>query len=141
MATEFSVIYGSFLSKVTDNDLADMTEEAANIVMSDLLQQAIVKFSESCKKNLADTDSTGFVDDLDIYEVDILSELMVEAWYKPHLNFAELLRNKLSTKDFTTFSPANLQKENRESYELAHQRARSMINEYSFRMNNIGEMK
>lgn len=141
MATEFSVIYGSFLSKVTDNDLADMTEEAANIVMSDLLQQAIVKFSESCKKNLADTDSTGFVDDLDIYEVDILSELMVEAWYKPHLNFTELLRNKLSTKDFTTFSPANLQKENRESYELAHQRARSMINEYSFRMNNIGEMK
>ena len=141
MATEFSVIYGSFLSKVTDNDLADMTEEAANIVMSDLLQQAIVKFSESCKKNLVDTDSTGFLDDLDIYEVDILSELMVEAWYKPHLNFAELLRNKLSTKDFTTFSPANLQKENRESYELAHQRARSMINEYSFRMNNIGEMK
>lgn len=141
MATEFSVIYGSFLSKVTDNDLADMTEEAANIVMSDLLQQAIVKFSESCKKNLADTDSTGFLDDLDIYEVDILSELMVEAWYKPHLNFTELLRNKLSTKDFTTFSPANLQKENRESYELAHQRARSMINEYSFRMNNIGEMK
>ena len=141
MATEFSVIYGSFLSKVTDNDLADMTEEAANIVMSDLLQQAIVKFSESCKKNLADTDSTGFLDDLDIYEVDILSELMVEAWYKPPLNFSELLRNKLSTKDFTTFSPANLQKENRESYELAHQRARSMINEYSFRMNNIGEMK
>lgn len=141
MATEFSVIYGSFLSKVTDNDLADMTEEAANIVMSDLLQQAIVKFSESCKKNLADTDSTGFVDDLDIYEVDILSELMIEAWYKPHLNFTKLLRNKLSTKDFTTFSPANLQKENRESYELAHQRARSMINEYSFRMNNIGEMK
>lgn len=141
MATEFSVIYGSFLSKVTDNDLADMTEEAANIVMSDLLQQAIVKFSESCKKNLADVSNTGFVDDLDIYEIDILSELMVEAWYKPHLNFSELLRNKLSTKDFTTFSPANLQKENRESYELAHQRARSMINEYSFRMNNIGEMK
>ena len=141
MATEFSVIYGSFLSKVTDNDLADMTEEAANIVMSDLLKQAIVKFSESCKKNLADVSNTGFVDDLDIYEIDILSELMVEALYKPHLNFTELLRNKLSTKDFTTFSPANLQKENRESYELAHQRARSMINEYSFRMNNIGEMK
>lgn len=141
MATEFSVIYGSFLSKVTDKDLADMTEEAANIVMSDLLTQAVVKFSESCKKNINDVDGTGFVDDLDDYEIDILSELMVEAWYKPHVNFTELLRNKLSTKDFTTFSPANLQKENRELYLLAHQRARSMINEYSFRMNNIGEMK
>ena len=38
MATDFSVVYGSFLSKVTDTDLSDMTEEDANSVMSDLLQ-------------------------------------------------------------------------------------------------------
>ena len=141
MATDFSVVYGSFLSKVTDTDLSDMTEEDANSVMSDLLKQATVKFSESCKKDLSDVTTTGFVSDLDDYEVDILSELMVEAWYKPHINYTDLLRNKLSTKDFTTFSPANLQKENRESYELAHKRARSMINEYSFRVNNIGDLK
>ena len=141
MATDFSVVYGSFLSKVTDTDLSDMAEEDANSVMSDLLKQATVKFSESCKKDLSDVTATGFVSDLDDYEVDILSELMVEAWYKPHINYTDLLRNKLSTKDFTTFSPANLQKENRESYELAHKRARSMINEYSFRMNNIGDLK
>lgn len=141
MATDFSVVYGSFLSKVTDTDLSDMTEEDANSVMSDLLKQATVKFSESCKKDLSDVTTMGFVGDLDDYEVDILSELMVEAWYKPHINYTDLLRNKLSTKDFTTFSPANLQKENRESYELAHKRARSMINEYSFRMNNIGDLK
>lgn len=141
MATDFSVVYGSFLSKVTDTDLSDITEEDANSVMSDLLKQATVKFSESCKKDLSDVTATGFVSDLDDYEVDILSELMVEAWYKPHINYTDLLRNKLSTKDFTTFSPANLQKENRESYDLAHKRARSMINEYSFRMNNIGDLK
>lgn len=141
MATDYSVVYNSFLGKITDTDLADMTEEAANGVMSDLLKQAVVKFSESCKKDLRTVTVSGWEDDLDDYEIDILSELMVEAWYKPRLNFTELLRNKLSTKDFTTFSPANLQKENRESYELAHSRARSMINEYSFRMNNIGEMR
>lgn len=141
MATDFSVVYGSFLSKVTDTDLSDMAEQDANSVMSDLLKQATVKFSESCKKDLSNVMATGFVSDLDDYEVDILSELMVEAWYKPHINYTDLLRNKLSTKDFTTFSPANLQKENRESYELAHKRARSMINEYSFRMNNIGDLK
>ena len=141
MATEFSVVYGSFLGKVTDTDLSDMTEANANSVMSDLLKQATVKFSESCKKDLSNVTQTGFVDNLDNYEIDILSELMIEAWYKPHVNYTDLLRNKLSTKDFTTFSPANLQKENRESYELAHKRARSMINEYSFRMNNIGDLK
>ena len=141
MATDFSVVYGSFLGKVTDTDLSDMTEANANSVMSDLLKQATVKFSESCKKDLSNVTQTGFVDNLDNYEIDILSELMIEAWYKPHVNYTDLLRNKLSTKDFTTFSPANLQKENRESYELAHKRARSMINEYSFRMNNIGDLK
>ena len=141
MATTYATVFGMFLAKVTDFDLADMTEEDANSVMSDLLKQATVKFSESCKKDLSDVTTTGFVSDLDDYEVDILSELMVEAWYKPHINYTDLLRNKLSTKDFTTFSPANLQKENRESYELAHKRARSMINEYSFRMNNIGDLK
>lgn len=141
MATDFSTVYESFLGKITDTDLSDMTEADANSVMSDLLKQAIVKFSESCKKDLCSVTQTGWEDDLDDYEIDILSELMVEAWYKPHVNFTDLLRNKLSTKDFTTFSPANLQKENRESYDLAHKRARSMINEYSFRMNNIGDLK
>lgn len=141
MATDFSTVYESFLGKVTDTDLSDMTEQDANSVMSDLLKQAVVKFSESCKKDLKTVTETGWEDDLDDYEIDILSELMVEAWYKPHINFTDLLRNKLSTKDFTTFSPANLQKENRESYDLAHKRARSMIHEYSFRMNNIGDLK
>ena len=141
MATDFSVVYSSFLGKVTDTDLADMTEENANSVMSDLLKQAVAKFSESCKKDLSTVTATGWEDDLDDYEIDILSELMVEAWYKPHINFTDLLRNKLSTKDFTTFSPANLQNANRESYLLAHKRARSMINEYSFRKNNIGELQ
>lgn len=141
MATEFDTVYGAFLSKVSDFDLAEMTEANAKSVMYDLLQQAVTIFGESCKKDLENVTETGFADDLSYYEINILSELMVESWYKPVVNNGEMLRNKLSTKDFTTFSPANQHKENRESYEGAHKRARSMINEYSFRMNNIGEMK
>lgn len=141
MATAYDVVYGAFLSKVTDYDIADMTEANAKAMLSDLLKQAVGKFSESCKKNLLDVTESGWIADLTEFEVDIISELMVEAWYKPCINNLDLLRNRLNTKDFTTFSPANLQKETRESYELAHKRARSMINEYSFRENNIGELK
>ena len=141
MATAYDVVYGAFLSKVTDYDIADMTEANARAMLSDLLKQAVGKFSESCKKDLWDVTESGWVADLTEFEVDIISELMVEAWYKPCINNLDLLRNRLNTKDFTTFSPANLQKETRESYELAHKRARSMINEYSFRENNIGELK
>ncbi len=141
MATEFDTVYGAFLSKVSDFDLADMTEADAKAEMNDLLKQAVGKFSESCKKDLTDVDATGFAADLTEFEIDIISELMVEAWYKPRVNNLNLLRNKLSTKDFSTFSPANLLKEIRETYDLAHKRARSMINEYSFRENNIGELQ
>lgn len=141
MATTYDIVYGSFLSKVTDYDIADMTEADAKATLSDLLKQAVGKFGESCKKDLLDTTNSGWVADLTDFEIDILSELMVEAWYKPCINNLDLLRNRLNTKDFTTFSPANLQKETRESYESARKRARSMINEYSFRENNIGELK
>lgn len=141
MATEFTSVYESFLGKITDTDLSEMAEEEANGIMSDLLKYAVVIFSESCKNDLSAMTETGWEGDLTIYEIEILAELMVEAWYKPRVNFTELLRNQLSTKDFTVFSPANLHKENREAYEAAHKRARSMINEYSFRNNNIGELK
>jgi hypothetical protein len=141
--TTYATVYGMFLAKVDDFDLADMVEDDATTVMADLLKQAVGKFSESCKKDLSDIAETedGWNADLDDLEIDILSELMVEAWHKPRINNLELYRSKLSTKDFTTFSPANLLKETREAYEQSHKRARSMINEYSFRMNNIGELK
>ena len=141
MATEFDTVYGTFLAKVSDYDLADMVETDAKAIMSDYMKQAIGKFSESCKKDLMNVTQTSFVDDLTYFEIDIISELMVEAWCKPRLYNLDLLRNKLSTKDFTTFSPANLLDKIREVYEQSHKRARSMINEYSFRENDIGEMK
>lgn len=141
MATEFDTVYGAFLGKVSDYDLADMVETDAKAVMSDYLKQAIGKFSESCKKDLMAVTDDSFDADLTYFEIDIISELMVEGWCKPRLYNLDLLRNKLSTKDFTTFSPANLLDKVREVYEQSHKRARSMINEYSYRENNIGELK
>ena len=141
MATEFDAVYGAFLAKVSDYDLADMVETDAKAVMYDYLKQAIGKFSESCKKDLSDVTGQSFNADLTYFEMDIISELMVEGWCKPRLYNLDLLRNKLNTKDFTTFSPANLLEKVRDVYEQAHKRARSMINEYSFRENNIGEMR
>lgn len=141
MATEFDTVYGAFLGKVSDYDLADMAETDAKAVMSDYLQQAVGKFGESCKKDLTAVTGESFDADLTYFEIDIISELMVEGWCKPRLYNLDLLRNKLSTKDFTTFSPANLLDKVREVYEQSHKRARSMINEYSYRENNIGELK
>lgn len=138
--TAYTTIYNSFLDKVNDYDLADMTAELAQTSMRGWLNQAIVRFLESCKKDLTQTEEGGFSEDLDLMEIDILTEGMVEAWLKPIRNNLDLLRNALSTKDFTTFSPANLLDKVNDTYSMAHANFLSRIKEYSFIRNDVGDL-
>lgn len=140
MATAFTNVYSSFLDKVNDYDLADMVQTNAETFMRGLLNQAVVRFLESCKKDLTQTDDSGFIEDLDLMEIDILTEGMVEAWLKPIRNNLDLLRNTLSTKDFTTFSPANLLDKVNNTYSMAHANFLSRIKEYSFIRNDVGDL-
>lgn len=140
MATAFANVYSSFLDKVNDYDLADMVQTDAETFMRGLLNQAVVRFLESCKKDLTQTDDSGFIEDLDLMEIDILTEGMVEAWLKPIRNNLDLLRNTLSTKDFTTFSPANLLDKVNNTYSMAHANFLSRIKEYSFIRNDVGDL-
>lgn len=138
--TAYTTIYSSFLDKVNDYDLADMTAELAQTSMRGWLNQAVVRFLESCKKDLTQTEEGGFTEDLDLMEIDILTEGMVEAWLKPMRNNLDLLRNALSTKDFTTFSPANLLDKVNDTYSMAHANFLSRIKEYSFIRNDVGDL-
>lgn len=138
--TAYTTIYNSFLDKVNDYDLADMTAELAQTSMRGWLNQAVVRFLESCKKDLTQTEEGGFTEDLDLMEIDILTEGMIEAWLKPIRNNLDLLRNALSTKDFTTFSPANLLDKVNDTYSMAHANFLSRIKEYSFIRNDVGDL-
>lgn len=138
--TAYTTIYNSFLDKVNDYDLADMTAELAQTSMRGWLNQAVVRFLESCKKDLTQTEEGGFTEDLDLMEIDILTEGMVEAWLKPIRNNLDLLRNALSTKDFATFSPANLLDKVNDTYSMAHANFLSRIKEYSFIRNDVGDL-
>lgn len=138
--TAYTTIYNSFLDKVNDYDLADMTAELAQTSMRGWLNQAVVRFLESCKKDLTQTEEGGFTENLDLMEIDILTEGMVEAWLKPIRNNLDLLRNALSTKDFTTFSPANLLDKVNDTYSMAHANFLSRIKEYSFIRNDVGDL-
>lgn len=138
--TAYTTLYNSFLDKVNDYDLADMTAELAQTSMRGWLNQAVVRFLESCKKDLTQTEEGGFTENLDLMEIDILTEGMVEAWLKPIRNNLDLLRNALSTKDFTTFSPANLLDKVNDTYSMAHANFLSRIKEYSFIRNDVGDL-
>lgn len=141
MATTFQRVYESFLSKISDYDWIAMHADDIEGCMSDLLKQAISRFNRDCKVDLSNNDGTEFVEDLSETEIDILSEIMIENWLKPKLYNSELLRNRLSTKDFSQFSPANLLKAIRETYELSHRRSETEINRYTFAENDVRNLK
>ena len=64
--------------------------------------------------------------------VGIISEGMVVQWLKPYVNKQELLENILNTRDFTTYSPAELLYRVRDTYEKARREYTNMIREYSY---------
>lgn len=141
--TKINSIYESFLGKVTDYNFSDMKKESLDAMLRDFLRQAIERFKESCKHSLETEIVDGeeyFVDDLTIREQDILSEVMLEGWYKLQLNNSDLLKMRLSTKDFTQFSSANQLKEIRSTYQMIHERAETEIKRYSYEQNDVGDL-
>lgn len=130
--TSYEDIYGSFLSKINDIDLANYSNDDLEKQLDLYLGQAISDFFDYCIKDLSDRDKDKkcFNVTLDDREIDILSEFMVVRWLYPILNNLENLRNTLNTSDFSIYSPANLLEKIEQRYSSARMKARSMMNEY-----------
>jgi hypothetical protein len=131
--TEYNKVFAMFKDKITDPDLLLFTADIQSEILIGLLTSACARFNGKCIKDLTnrDDDLQTFHIELNDTEIDIITELMVEYWTKPHLNNIENLRNHLSTKDFSTFSSANLLNSIQELYKLSRKNARSYMNEYS----------
>jgi hypothetical protein len=132
--TEYKVVFEKFKDKITDPDLLLYLESIQQEILISLMSSACVKFKRICKQNLSDRDNTLMMFNFDVDEevIDIMTDIMVEYWLKPYLNNIENLRNQLSTKDFSVFSPANLLNAVQNTYDLSRKRAKSAMNEYSF---------
>lgn len=130
--TPFSIIYDSFLSKITDEMYMELTELDTFEMLEELLMTAIHKF-EFPRVNLNDYELQGF-DDQDVYngvdsdnievpvfiynegffnnvltaeEINILSTYMIVEWLGQQLASIENTRMKYSGTDFKFTSQAN----------------------------------
>ena len=151
MATTYSHIYEEFLDKITEPDLLLLSQDDQEEIKRSYLEYAVRKCSEHVSpkydlskrtvvENTEDDSSDGelaFEDDLDDSVIVMLTEYMVEAWLKPYMNNADLLRLHMNTKDFSTTSPANLVEKIGARYDEARRRARSLRNEYTFKINSV----
>ena len=134
MATPYSDVIDIFLIKVSDYDLPKLEELEREEIVSSYMKSACSKF-KSCKVNLDDVNDElkQFNQSLTFDIIDIISEGMITEWLKPKVMNSEILKNSLSTKDFSLYSPANLLKEMRETLKISKADYRSMINDYSFK--------
>lgn len=144
MGTKYDEIFLSFKDSITDPDLLSFSKDLQTEMLIALMDKAIAKCRHVCKTvdlSNRDDELMEFFDKLPDDLVDIIIEWMTVFWLKPYLNNIENLRNNLSTKDFSIFSPANLLEKINNRYESAKKYARSLTNEYSYRVGDMTRLK
>lgn len=148
MDISYDVFTGAFLSKITEYDLLEIEIEDRTTIIDGYMKKAISKFQHICKVNListGDDDTRTFTVDLqeddELTEiVDIVSDGMVMFWLKPYLNKQELLEMVLNTRDYTTYSPAEMLRRVGEAHTRAQSDFTAAMREYSFNHNDLTKL-
>lgn len=135
MATKLSELYDNFLSKISDYTFLNLTDEELEEDLFGYFKSARTQFRK-CKNSLeVTTDETGeqvFTVDLDPFEIEILTTLMIVEYLKPQVLSSETLKQSLSDKDFKIYSQANQIRELNLLYRMFRQEAEKAITKYTY---------
>lgn len=112
MTTSYEKIYSSFLSKITDYNLAQFEVGDLEEQLYEYMISSIPEFKR-CKKDLSDRDEEAkvFNNKLSDEEIKILAHLMIMEWLSPKIKTLNNLKQFMGTKDFSMSSQANFLKE------------------------------
>lgn len=140
----YDVFIEAFLSKITEYKFLTLPEKNRTATVDGYLKRAVSEFRHNCEYDLFSTpnDKTREFEvdvggaDLDEL-VQIISEGMVAEWMKQYQFNQDLLQNVLNTRDFTTYSPAELQLRVGNARRQAHADFIQMIREYSYNHGNL----
>lgn len=147
MGIPYDTFTEAFLTKVTEYDFADMDQVIRDGLMDSYMKRAIAEFKWVCSYDLTNT-----ADDIlrefqvtiprsDLYEIaDIISEGMLVQWMKPFVYRQDNLENILSTRDFTTYSPAELLSRISATYADVRKTFTNMVREYSYRHGDLSDL-
>lgn len=147
MGVPYDVFAGAFLAKISEYSFLSLAEEDRTEMVDGFMKRALSAFRKNCKYDLFttgnDTTRTFSVDipEADLTEIaDIVSEGMVSQWLKPYVNKQENLENVLNTKDFTTYSPAELLMRVGNAYAKVQRDYTNMIREYSYNHGDLSDL-
>ena len=143
MTVTYDTFTEAFLAKISEYEFIRMPEAARESITDGYLKKSVSAFRPYCELPIVADDLsreyqigdelTGEITDDDFDEInDIVSEGMVVQWMKTYLNRQEILENAISTREYSVFSPSELQKQIRTTYNDVKNHHIQMMREYSF---------
>lgn len=147
MSLSYDTFTMSFLAKISEYDFINMENKSRTDIVDGYMKRAVSAFRKNCKYDLfttANDENREFdvdVKDEDLDElVDIISEGMLIQWMKPYVYQQENLQNVLNTRDFTSYSPAELLMRIGNAYAKAQKDYTQMIREYSYNHGDLSAL-
>lgn len=146
MNISFDVIESAFLNKITEFELLSIPAEDREQIVDGYMKRAVSAFKSVCKYDLSirDEDLREFTDDFDPDDIDeiieIVSEGMLVQWLKPYVYKQENLENVLNTRDYQTYSPAELLLRVGNAYAKAQKDYTQMVRDYSYNHGDLTEL-
>ena len=140
--TSFSEIFDRAMFQFRDRTLTLLNIEDRETVLTQFLFAAISDFKRVCRIDLSyDVETMSFLTELGHEEIEILALGTVTYWMASRAHNEEVLHNRLYTKDYGFFSPANLLREINNLLELTEDKFRKAIVEYSYMHSNLDNLK
>lgn len=104
MGTPYEKVYGRFLGRVTDFNLADLDDYTLSNMLKDWLHSAIVKVRTSNDLSKRDDENEVFESDLSDLDIELIAMGMTLAWLDQTLNSTELTLMMLGGKEEKFYS-------------------------------------
>lgn len=133
MATTYETVYNRALSKITDYELAALSNYDLEDILHGYLLSSIAKFRK-CKNDLKDRDEEirQFNVDLEDEEIEILAIMMVREHLAPQLHSTLLYKQIFSGKEQNYYSQSAHAKELRELDNSLRLEAQKLMRDYTY---------
>lgn len=141
MATPFSDIYDSFLTKIDDTTILSLPTTNSEEIMMNWLISATTLFPK-CKKDLNNFDKVTqqFSDDLNYTEIEILSTWMKYEYLDKKIYKETLLKQSISSKDYAMYSQANHLQQLINLKEITYREGNKKVMDYLYNNTDFGEL-
>lgn len=146
MSIPYDSFVTAFLNKVTEYKFLKLATEDRDAIVHGYFRRSLNGFKNVCDYDFSkyDEETGEFTDnfkDQDVDEiVDIISEGMVVQWIKSYLYNQEILENVLNTRDFSTYSPAEMLLRVGNAHEKAQKDFVQMVREYSYNHGDLSDL-